>query len=227
MKSKFAKPAGKPAGPDTDEAKARFSAEMAYGDSVFQYALGNAQDSIEAAYRALEFLPTYAPGLLTVGADEYLQGEHEKGMSRFLTLVNLPGTEPDLARIIDNAGDMLIGAKAYKDGLTLYRAAAARFSDLAVLHQGTGCCAGHLGLHDEAIAASRRALEIEPDNQKFVSDLGFTLIEAGQLEEAEKELLRAVAMDPKDGRAAANLEYCREKIKAAAKLPPPKRGSKE
>ena len=56
-----------------------------------------------------------------------------------------------------------------------------------------------------------------------MSDLGYTLIEGGQLEEAERELLRAVAMDPADGRAAANLEYCREKIEAAKGMAKPAR----
>jgi hypothetical protein len=32
--------------------------------------------------------------------------------------------------------------------LELYRAAARRFPEVAVMHQGRGCCAGHMGERD-------------------------------------------------------------------------------
>ena len=52
-----------------------------------------------------------------------------------------------------------------------------------------------------------------------MNDLGWSLVEAGRLPEAEKMLMRAVAMDPKDELAAENLQYCRTKLaeEAAAK----------
>lgn len=34
---------------------------------------------------------------------------------------------------------------------------------VAVLHQGIGCCAGHQGLHEDEVAASRTAVEIDPE----------------------------------------------------------------
>ncbi len=79
---------------------------------------------------------------------------------------------------------------------------------MAVFQQGVGCCAGHEGLHDEAIAASRRALELEPSNQKFMNDLGWSLYDAGQGDEARTVLERAVDMDPQDELAAENLRIC-------------------
>jgi Flp pilus assembly protein TadD len=69
-----------------------------------------------------------------------------------------------------------------------------------------------MGEHEEAVAASRRALELEPDNQKFVNDLGWSLTESGELEKARGTLERAVAMDPTSERACANLEFCKQKI---------------
>jgi Flp pilus assembly protein TadD len=123
-------------------------------------------------------------------------------------LLDLPGDTPDLCEIIDKAGDYLIERRAYVDGLDLYRRAADRFPNVAVFHQGVGCCAGHLGRHDDAIAASRAALELEPDNQKFVNDLGWSLYQAGRLAEARRMLERAVAMDPTDALAAENLRLC-------------------
>ena len=67
---------------------------------------------------------------------------------------------------------------------------------------------GHEGLHEEAIEASRRALELEPENQKFVNDLGWSLLEAGKLIEAKQTLERGVEMDPSDELARENLRYC-------------------
>ncbi len=122
--------------------------------------------------------------------------------------------EADLSGLIDHAGDFLIGRREYKDGLELYRAAALRFPDVAVFHQGVACCAGHQGLHSEAIAASRRALALEPGNQRFMNDLGWSLFEAGQLSEAEETLSRAVAMDPNDQLAAENLRFCKTQLAA-------------
>ncbi len=130
--------------------------------------------------------------------------------------------------MIDHAGDFLIGRQAYKDALDLYRAAALRFPHVAVFHQGAGCCAGHEGLHEEAIAESSRACELDPDNQRFVNDLGWSLLEAGRLSEARETLTRAVTLDPDDELARENLRFCRTKLAEVSaleatphKVPPP------
>jgi Flp pilus assembly protein TadD len=96
-----------------------------------------------------------------------------------------------------------------KDALKLYRAAIEIFPGAAALYDGLSCCAGHEGDHDEAIAAAERALQLEPENQKFVNDLGWSLLAAGRLEEAGKMLERAVSMDPSDELARENLRFCR------------------
>jgi tetratricopeptide (TPR) repeat protein len=197
-----------------------FEAEAAYADSIFRSALGDEEGMIAAVKRCLEWLPTYAPGLLTLGAIEYQRGREAAGWKLFETLLSLPDDTDDLCEIIDKAGDFLIDRRAYKDGLKLYRAAAAKFPDAAVIHEGLGCCAGHEGLYEEALAASKRSLELEPDNPVFVNDLGWTLVLAGRLEEAEATLERAVAMDPSDELAQGNLRYCREKMAERAKAEP-------
>ena len=90
---------------------------------------------------------------------------------------------------------------------------------MAVFHQGLGCCAGHQGLHDKAVQASRRAAELDPANQEYVNDLGWSLLEAGNLIEAKSTLERAVAMNPSDELARENLRYCISKMKDDSKLP--------
>ena len=189
-----------------------FQAEAAYADSIFSTATGDVKGAIAALRRSLTSFPTYAPAVFSLGTVEYQRGNRLKGRRLFHSLLSCPMDTPDLFGLIDHAGDFLIGFGDYEDGLDLYRAAALRFPDVAVFHQGVGCCAGHGGLHEEAIAASRQALELEPGNQLFVNDLGWSLLEAGCLCEAEETLTRAVAMDPDDALARENLRFCKSKV---------------
>ena len=69
---------------------------------------------------------------------------------------------------------------------------------MGVFHQGLGYCASHLGHLEVAVTASRRALELEPNNQKFVNDLGWSLFESGALQEARVPL-----------RGTASVKICR------------------
>lgn len=194
-----------------------FFAEAEYADSIFRTALGDHEGSIAALRRSLECKPTYAPAILSLGSVEYQLGRRAEGQELFRSLLSLPKNTPDLCEIIDEAGSFLIQIGAYKDGLELYRSAVELFPAVAVLHQGIGCCAGHEECHEEAIAASERALELEPANQKFVSDLGWCLLEAGRIQEARNTLERAVSMDPSDELARENLRICKEREKK--KLP--------
>ena len=161
---------------------------------------------------ALNWIRLYAPAILSMGSVQYQRGRHAEGRRLFESLLSLPSGTPDLHEIIDKAGDFLIQLGAYADGLALYRRAVNRFPASAVFLQGLGCCAGHKGLHDEAVRAFEQALEIEPRNQAFSNDLGWALLQSGRLLEAENMLERAVSMDTSDELAQENLRFCREKI---------------
>jgi Tfp pilus assembly protein PilF len=179
--------------PRTSKAKAtdrerEFYAEAEYADSMLRDALGDREGTVSALRWSLELKPTYAPAILSMGSVEYQLGRRAQGRKLFRSLLSLPENTPDLCQTIDEAGSFLIQIGAYKDGLELFRAAIEVFPAAAVLHQGVGCCAGHEGYHEEAVAASERALQLEPGNQKFVNDLGWCLFEAGRLEEAGRIL---------------------------------------
>jgi len=201
-------------GRSTPDGWRQFNAEAAYAESIVRSALGDGEGCIAALEHSLKMLPTYAPAILSMGSVEYQRGRHARGRRLFLSLLDQPARTPDLCEIIDKAGDFLIQRGCYADGLELYRRAAARFPKTAVFHQGIGCCAGHEGHHEEAIAASRAALALEPDNQKFVNDLGWSLYQAGAFGDARAVLERAVAMDPADELAAENLRICSSDPKA-------------
>ena len=185
-----------------------FEAEGAYAESIVRTAMGDLKQAVAALTRALEIAPGYAPAIFSMGTVEYQRGRRAAGRRLFHSLLSCPADTTDLCNILDGAGDFLIAESLYKDGLELYRAAALRFPRVAVFHQGVGCCAGHEGRDEEAIEASQRALDLEPDNAQFVNDLGWSLLESGRLSEAQETLSRAVAMDPEYELARENLRFC-------------------
>lgn len=193
-------------------ASAQFAAEAAYAESIFRNALGDTSESVSALKRALIINPEYAPAMLSLGSIEYQRRRRANGKRLLFALLSLPEKTEDLYKIIDEAGSFLIDVNEYADGLELYRLAARRFPNIAEFQQGIGCCAGHEGFTDEALAASRRAIDLDPKNAAYVSDLGWTLLLAERYKEAEVMFQRALAMNSSYERAQANLEYCREKM---------------
>jgi len=113
-----------------------FEAEAAYANSIFRSAIGDSAGCIRALERAIEIKPTYAPAVLSMGSVEYQRNRKVTGRKLLLSLVAMPDDAADIAAIIDKAGDFLIGIREYADGLELYRAAARRFPEVAVMHQG-------------------------------------------------------------------------------------------
>ncbi len=187
-----------------------FDAEAAYADSIFQMALGDTEQSVAAAKRALALRPDYPPAVLTMGSIEYQRRRENEGRRLFLSLLSLPENDCDIREIIDVAGSFLIRSKEYADGLDLFRGAVERFPDRSNLYQGLGCCAAHEGFLDEAVAAYENALALEPNSQELTNDLGWSLYESGRLERARELLLRAVSMDSSDELARENLRICEQ-----------------
>lgn len=186
-----------------------FAAESDYAQSMLCSMVGDGEGCVEALRSSLEWLPTYAPAILSLGSVEYQLDRAAEGCRLFLSLLELADDTRDLTEIIDEAGAFLISIGAYADGLRLYRAAAARFPEVAALHGGISCCAGHEGSYAEAVAAAEAALALEP-NQVHVNDLGWSLYCAGRLEEAYATLTRATEMDPGDALATENLRVASE-----------------
>jgi tetratricopeptide (TPR) repeat protein len=192
-----------------------FTAEAAYAESIVMSALGDLDACITSLEQSLELVPTYAPAILALGSIDYQLDDVEQGRRRLFSLLDLadherPAEAPDLAEILDHAGDFLISRSDYRDGFELYQRAVARFPDAAALHQGLCLCAGHQDHHEVALAAAEAALALAPDNQELVNDMGWTLYERGEPDRALPFLQRAVELDPQDALAAENLRICRE-----------------
>ena len=185
-----------------------FEAEALYADSIFRNTLGDIDASIASVRRAIEIRPDYAPAILTMGSIEYQLGKDDEGRRLFHSLLLLSDQTEDLWEVIDKAGDFLIQRESYADGMRLYEKAIERFPNRARLYQGLACCAGHEELFDNAVSASEKALALDPQSQRLTNDLGWSLFQAGRLEDAERILSRAVVMNPSDELARENLIHC-------------------
>ncbi|MGM0489457.1 MAG: tetratricopeptide repeat protein [Planctomycetota bacterium] len=155
--------------------------------------------------------PEYAPAMLAVGSLEYQFGRAEEAMTLFLKLTTLPADTEDLQQIIDKAGDFLIDQGDHVRAGQLYAAAVRAYPQVALYHVGLGYCAAEGGRMEESVAHHRRADELEPNNYLHLNDLGYSLVNAGQFDEAEKVLQRAVQLAPPDyDLARGNLEHLRK-----------------
>ena len=95
----------------------------------------------------------------------------------------------------------------------------------------------HIGRHDDAIAALRRSIEIEPDHPPALANLSALLAEQGRLEEAIPLARRAVEADPASVQARFNLALmylntgqpaaARAELEAARRLDPSHAGALE
>ena len=151
------------------------------------------------------------PVMLTVGSLEYQYGRVEEAMALFLKLTTLPADTEDLQEIIDKAGDFLINQSDYVNAGQLYAAAVRAHPQVALYHVGLGYCAAEGGRMEESVAHHRRADDFEPNSYLHLNDLGYSLLEAGQYDEAEKVLQRAIQLAPPDyDLAQGNLEHLRK-----------------
>ncbi len=196
--------------PEDRLSAAAWSYDASMANFIFGRALAQAgQEGFGLApwpsgYIALAIDPDYAPALLTVASIEYQLGRVEEALKLSLRLLDLPPTTEDLVEIIDKAGDFLIDQKDWPNTHTFYAAACKRLPQVPVFHSGLGYCLGKRGKRTEAIAAHRRAVELEPRSHQWLNDLGFSLMEAGQYEEALPILEQATALAPPDYELARN-----------------------
>lgn len=160
--------------------------------------------------------PEYAPAMLTVGTLEYQYGRVREAMSLFLKLITCPADTEDLHEIIGKAGEFLMDQGDHAHAGQLYAGAVQAFPHVAEHHVGQGICALKLGMIMESVAHHRRAVELEPNNFRHLNDLGYSLVEALQFDEAEEVLQRAVQLAPHDfDLPKANLDYLR-KVRTAS-----------
>lgn len=208
-----------------DSQKRRMAAQWEYDSSIasdlFSMAILQSgapklsQSKWPSGFLALAIDPLFAPALLTVGSLEYQHGFIKEAMELFLTLTTLPNNEEDIAEIIDKAGNFLLDNEDYNNALDLYLSAEKADPIQAGYYIGSGYCFYKLGNMEESISKGRKAVELEPDNYLHLNDLGYSLLEAGFLEEAEIILKKSISLAPSTYEYARNnleLLYERKRI---------------
>lgn len=161
-------------------------------------------------------IPSMPPAILTVGSYEYIYGRPEEAMKCFLSLTDLPHDTVGIEVIIDKACDFLLDNKDYQRAEILYSTAIRKHPKCAAYRNGLGYCFQKLGRLKEAIAEERKCVELEPENHVYLADLGWALVEAGDYEEAEDILQRAVFISPDYNLAKGNLEELHHRIRMKA-----------
>lgn len=153
---------------------------------------------------ALAIDPDYAPAILTVGSHEYIYGRKDEAMNHFLKLTTLSKNTEDLTEIIDKAGDFLIQKKDFDNAIILYASAAKKYPNNPVYHNGLCYCYGKTGDQTSALEEARITVRISPENHVYLTDLGWTLVEAILYDEAQSVLEHAAKVAPPEYDLARN-----------------------
>ena len=96
-------------------------------------------------------------------------------------------------------------AGLYRDGVTFFGHVIAHNPTAREAHLNLSAALGKAGRLEEALAASRIAVERAPDDARGHTNVGATLIMLGRLDEAEAPLRHAVELDPHWPDALQNL----------------------
>ena len=214
----------------SSDAERRLAADFQYHSSVasemFNRAVGRADDEDvpwPGEVAALAIDPSYAPALLTVGSWEFIYGRADEAITHFLSLTTLPEETEDISDIIDKAGEFLIDNQDYENAIVLYLAACRKYSDNPRYRNGLSYCLAKSGRLHEAIEEARRAVDLDPDNHVYLTDLGWNLVETGYFIEAEAILERAVSLSPPGYELSrGNLEELRRRMKELSNKEPEK-----
>ena len=106
----------------------------------------------------------------------------------------------DNPAVVLSAVQSLHRLERYKESIPVLQGLIAAHPDQAIAHFLLGAAYERTGQREEAVAALRRVLSIQPDFHAALNYLGYTFAEAGEnLDEALKLIQRAVALDPDNG----------------------------
>jgi tetratricopeptide (TPR) repeat protein len=161
----------------------------AYNDiGVLLIRIGDKQAAIGAFEKALQVNPSNVLALTNLGTAYLAEERFEEASRTFEKAVQTIETNPPkdrdvpdiLARQYVGSGVALVG---------LYRAQSPKSKDSAMLR--------------EAESAYAKAIEADPGNAIAHSNLAAVYSELGQTEAAEREMLRAIQLDPEDQIARA------------------------
>jgi tetratricopeptide (TPR) repeat protein len=114
---------------------------------------------------------------------EFYQRALEQDASKFVYYARLGGVYIMLGRT--------------EQAVEVFRQGVLRFPNLSEAHYFAGVAARAAANYETAAGELRKALALEPDNVNALAQLGFVLLERGQMPEAESVLQRAISINAK------------------------------
>lgn len=193
---------------------ASFHYESTIASALFNDALSRAGGDVEESepdwpgeVTTLAIDPEFAPAILGVGGYAYSYGRINEAMEHFSNLCLISeDKEPDIDKIIEKAADFLCDRAAHDKAIDLVLLASKNNPSNAIYHDLLSYYYGKIKKFDLAIEQGKMAVGLEPKNHEFFSNLGWSYIEFGDFDEAEKVLNKSLEIDPDYGYAKGNLE---------------------
>lgn len=162
---------------------------------------GRTRDAEAHFRRALEYEPQFTDARNSLGILYERQGRMEEALREFRAVL---AVDPDYAEALNNVGVIhkkqgrpAEAIEAFRKAITADPEFSGSYSNLALVYEETGDAA--------AEEWYRKALERDADNVAVRTNYGGLLYTLGRLEEARRELERAVALDPSYASAHNNL----------------------
>ncbi len=134
---------------------------------------------------------------------------HQKAFKYFTAALS---AGPDVAvTLTESLAEMFENQDQWDQAIQVYTQGLACGED-ASLHDGLAYCFGKTDRLKEAEYHARRAVELAPGNAIYANDLGYNLLEQGEIQQAQTLFERAVDLDPDYQLARNNLKLCSEQI---------------
>jgi tetratricopeptide (TPR) repeat protein len=156
----------------------------------------------------LRTCPVFYPALFHLGVLQARAGRSDPARRLLLEGADrMAEREPSLAEDIDVTGGViepLEDSLCYDLAGELLQRLTEHYPSEPSFHDVLGGVLVVLGEPDGAIRRFEKAVALEPDNARYVCNLGWGLLAAGRLDDAQAHLERSLKMDPDDGITRGN-----------------------
>lgn len=115
----------------------------------------------------------------------------------------------ELEQALAEADDLRLAVRI-DEALAAYRRIVAEYPDCPEARHGLGLCFGFKGLLDGSIRELEIAAELAPLSARLLLDLAKTYMMNEMYLEGETTFTKVLKLDPDNGEAKKQLQYCRE-----------------
>ena len=165
-------------------------------------------DEISELEAILRVCPAFYPALFHLG---FLQAKSARSEPAHRLLLEgadrMAERQPSLAQEIDVTGgviELLEDSLRYDLARELLQRLTEHYPSEPAFHDELGGALVVLGESEEALRRFEKAVALDPDNARYVCNLGWGFLAAGRLDEAKAHLERSLEMDAEDGITRAN-----------------------